>query len=380
MGQAALGAFDLAGACLAAELHHDLVDHGQAGRAAGVTPGNQAAIGVERDAATEGGVARVEELLALPFGAEAEQLVVLELLVGEGVVAEGQVHVVRAQAGILVGQPSGGGAHGGRTHHRTEEGVAGRVGLALEGGGDRAHQTPVGLVPPDPFAGGHDHTGGAVVGRAGHHGGERLGHHARRQHLVHRDGVVGLPVAQRVECAMVPVLGRNGGEVLRPGAVVVHPSLRPQSEVGGREDGGVELVTAGAAAPTSAASHVRHLVEGDGHGHLGPARGHRPRGLSERDEAGGRRVLDVGDGQPGEAELLHRLDADHGRRLDVPHEGLVHVGQGDAGIAQRRQPGVAGQLRGAAIRVSPEPHHPDPGDGRPLDLHAPPPTVTGLKR
>ena len=92
------------------------------------------------------------------------------------------------------------------------------------------------------------HAGGAVVDRAHHHRGERLGDHPRREHLLDGDGVVGLAVAPRAERAVVPVLGGDGGEGLGRRAVVVHAPLRPQREVGGRQDGGVELVATGAAA------------------------------------------------------------------------------------------------------------------------------------
>ena len=50
------------------------------------------------------------QLLAVALGAEPEQLVVLELLVGEGVVAQRQVDVLGAEPGVLVGLPRGGRA------------------------------------------------------------------------------------------------------------------------------------------------------------------------------------------------------------------------------------------------------------------------------
>ena len=51
------GALDLAAAGLAAQLLHDLVHHGQPGGAARVAAGDEAAVGVERDAAAQRGVA-----------------------------------------------------------------------------------------------------------------------------------------------------------------------------------------------------------------------------------------------------------------------------------------------------------------------------------
>ena len=67
-----------------------------------VPAGEQPAVGVERDAPARPGLALDDELLALALGAEPEQLVVLELLVDEGVVAVGHAHVLGAEAGRLV--------------------------------------------------------------------------------------------------------------------------------------------------------------------------------------------------------------------------------------------------------------------------------------
>ena len=94
---------DLAPARLAAQLHDQLVDLREPGRAARVAARDQAAVGVEGNAPAERGLLLLDELLGLALRAEAEQLVVLELLVREGVVAEREVDVLGAEAGVAVG-------------------------------------------------------------------------------------------------------------------------------------------------------------------------------------------------------------------------------------------------------------------------------------
>ena len=74
--------------------------------------------------------------------------------------------------------------------------------------------------------------------------------------------------------------------------------------------------------------------------------------------------------------LMPSIDAG----LDVADEGLVDVGQRDAGVVQGEQAGVAGQLGGAAVRVVAEPDHADAGDGGALDLHAGAPDSIGRNR
>src|SRR4029453_3402270 len=76
----------------------------------------------------------------------------------------------------------------------------------------------------------------------------------------------------RAQGAVGPVLGGDGGEVLGPRAVIVHPPLSPQGEVGGGEDRRVDLVPPGAPARTAAARHVGHLVECQGQRHRAASR------------------------------------------------------------------------------------------------------------
>ena len=83
---------------LAPELLHRLVDHGQTRRPGRVAAGEEPAVGVERDAPARAGLTFGHHLLGLALGAEPEQLVVLELLVDEGVVAVGDAHVLGPDA------------------------------------------------------------------------------------------------------------------------------------------------------------------------------------------------------------------------------------------------------------------------------------------
>lgn len=85
----------------------------------------------------------------------------------------------------------------------------------------------------------------------------------------------------------------------------------------------------------------------------------------------------MGHGQAGQAELLHRLDADHRRRLEVAHEDLVDGGQGDAGVAEGQEPGVTGEVDPGPIPVAAEAHHADARDGGAFDPHGVAPSSVG---
>ena len=78
------------------------VDLREAGRATRVAARDEPAVGVERDAPAGTGLAFLDELVALALGAEAEQLVVLELLVHERVVTERDADVLGSEPGGLV--------------------------------------------------------------------------------------------------------------------------------------------------------------------------------------------------------------------------------------------------------------------------------------
>ena len=190
------------------------------------------------------------------------------------------------EPGVLVGErgPCRGSSSPGPTTG-PEERVAGRVRLALQRRRHRPHEPAAGLVALAPTRSEATITQ-AAPSSAGHAiiavSGSATIRDASTSSTVTR--VVGLAVAPRAEGAVVPVLGGDGGEVLGRGAVVVHAPLRPQREVGRGQDGRVELVAPGAPARRRRRGHLGHLVEADGHGHLGPPGRHRPRRLAERHE------------------------------------------------------------------------------------------------
>ncbi len=344
---------------------------------------DQAAVGVERNAAAELRRTGLDQLLALALAAEAEQLVVLDLLVGEGVVDEREIDVFRSDARLFVCLLRGVARHCRRADDRAEEGVARRVGLGLQRRRQHPHQWAARLQFRCDLRCGENRAGGAVVDRAGHHRGERLGYHRRGEYLFDGDLVVGLAIGERIERAVVPVLGGDGREVFRPGTAFVHAPHRPQSEVGRRQDHAVDTVAADAAAPAAGAHHVGHLVEAESHRDLTAAARHRVRRFAEGDEAGGGGILDMRDGQAGEAELLHDADAAHRRAFDVADPRFTDVRQYDAGVAHRGETGFARQLEQRAIAVIAEAHHADADHGDVVELHDPdlsPAAASGRKR
>src|SRR5262245_26468976 len=382
VGESDARALHLATARFAAQLERDLVDLRQARRPARVAAGDEPAVGVEGDAPAELRRALLDELLGVALRAEAQQLVVLELLVREGVVAVGDGDVARAEPRLLVGRARGVAAHARRADHRPEEGVAGAVGLGLEHRrphGDhrppRAQAARQGVAP-------EDRAGGAVVDRAGHHRRHRLRDLARGEHLLGRHAVVGLAVAPGTERAVVPVLGGDAREVLRARAALVHAPHRPEREVGRGQDHAVDRVAALAATPAARHRRLAHLVEAERHRDLATPGGHGVGRVAEGDEARRRRVLDVRRREPREPELLHRADPRHRAAEDVADEGLADLAKGDPGVRERGEPRFAGELRVRAPRKDTEARHPHPEHRHVVELHAasarPPPA--GRKR
>src|SRR5439155_1221463 len=78
---------------LAAQLERGLPDLGEAGRPAGVAARDEPAVGRHRHAAARREVAALDRGLRLALGAQAEQLVVLELLDREGVVDLDEIEI-----------------------------------------------------------------------------------------------------------------------------------------------------------------------------------------------------------------------------------------------------------------------------------------------
>ena len=103
MGQADLGALDLAVAGLAAEVVADLPDVGDAGRRDRVALRLEAARHVHRRLAVAPRGAGLEEVDRAARLAQPEVVVVDELGGGEAVVQLDEVEVLGADAGLLVG-------------------------------------------------------------------------------------------------------------------------------------------------------------------------------------------------------------------------------------------------------------------------------------
>ena len=157
----------------------------------------ETAVGVEGDAPTRTGLPRLDQLVALALTTEAEQLVVLEFLVHERVVAERHADVLRSEGRRLVTLERGVTGHRRRADDGADERVPPRVRLGLQRRGERPHQRAIRLTRPHDVLARQDHAGGTVVGRATHHGREGLRHHARRQYLLRCDHVIRLAVRHR---------------------------------------------------------------------------------------------------------------------------------------------------------------------------------------
>src|SRR5262249_22005198 len=125
-------AIHLALARRAAQLVHRLPDLRQSRRAAGVSAREKAAVRRERNPSAERRAARLEEALGFARRAEAEQLVVFELLDRERVVALDEIDVLGAEPGLVVGFAGRIRRHLRRTDDGAQEGVARGVGLALQ--------------------------------------------------------------------------------------------------------------------------------------------------------------------------------------------------------------------------------------------------------
>ena len=373
MREADARVLDLAPAGLAAQLRHQLVDLREAGGAGRVAARDQPAVGVERDAAAERGLLLLDELLRLALGAEAEQLVVLELLVGEGVVAERRGR-----------RPRGRGRRRGRPPARCR--------------GSSWPGPPRGRRRCGPACTSRSGARTRARARAGARAGARAPARARRGSRTRRRRRPGRPSspsaarrssrtrapppavtrwsgwrsATRTERAVVPVLRGDLREVLGLRAALVHAAHRPEREVGGRQDHRVDRVAADAAArPRRPRAISLILSKPSASATLRAARRDGVRRLAERHEPGGRRVLDVRHRQAGEPELLHRLDAEHRSRLDVADERLVRRGAGRCPHPRARAgpPRARARARSASCAIA-EAHLPDPEHGDVLELHA----------
>src|SRR5262249_20686744 len=130
--QAGAGVGHLTLAGLAAELERGLPDLGQARRSARMAARGQSAVGGERHRAAWTEAPLLDALLRLALAAEAQQLVVLELLDDEGVVYLHELDILGAEARLLVEIPRRVAAHLRRADHGSHEEVAALVHLAAQ--------------------------------------------------------------------------------------------------------------------------------------------------------------------------------------------------------------------------------------------------------
>jgi hypothetical protein len=91
--------------------------------------GGEPAVGAERDATTEAGLAGGHQLVPLAVATDAEELVVHELLDGERVVDLHEVSIAGAEPGLLVGVGGRVSGHLRRSDHCADEHLAVGVGL-----------------------------------------------------------------------------------------------------------------------------------------------------------------------------------------------------------------------------------------------------------
>src|SRR5262249_20920249 len=108
-------------------------------------PGGQSAVGRERHGAPGTEPALLDALLGLALTAEAEQLVVLQLLDHEGVVHLHELDALGPEADLLVEMLCGVAAHLCGADHRTHEEMPALVHLAAEMRGGDAHDRAIGL-------------------------------------------------------------------------------------------------------------------------------------------------------------------------------------------------------------------------------------------
>ena len=354
MGQPDAGALHLPAAGLAPQMGGDLVDVGDAGGAQRVALGEQPAGDVHRNAPAQGHVAVVDQPAGAAVPAQAEVLVVQDLCGGEAVVQFHQVHVVRTEAGHLVGGGRGlAGAGVDVRHHQIAllPRVRGEHRSAHLDGPFHQPQLP-GL----PLR--RDHRrGGAVDVHGTHELGVRVGDHLGVHHrlegrldLVHRLGIHG---------GVVVVLHGHLGELLEGGAVgaaVFHARLREHRWHGaGTEQ---PLLGDALAAASAAEQPLAHLLHAHREHQVVEFRLHRRPRLPEDGGAGGAGVGDVHHRNAGLPDLLQDALAHHAARLAeiAAVEGL-HVLDGEAAVVQRQQRRFGADLRNRLVREPSELDH-----------------------
>src|SRR3954451_24553560 len=365
VGHADLGALDLPVARLTAQLGGDLEHAGCAGHADRVTLGEQPARRVDRRGAVTPGCPPVDEV-AGPAGLAQPQVVVVdELGGGEAVVELHQVEVLGAHARQLV---------------RLVGRVAGErvdVGLGLAALDKRVarehrcahlHRTLLLLEREclELRLRHQDDRGGAVAGRAAHRERVRVRDHARVHDLLEREDLVVL--REGVERGVLVVLLRDLGELLEAHAVVLvrvlHAGMAEHRGHGARAEPTVDrhdaavatlgLVLVGPAARRVPGEepHLAHLLGADGEAEVGHARRDLKVRGAHRGGTGRARVHDVVDRDAGLADLLGDLLADAAHVEHAPGRQDLHVEDGDAGVVERVERGLRGQVDHVLVGIA----------------------------
>ena len=333
---------DLALAGVAPQVRGHLVDVGDAGGAERMTLGEQTARHVDRNPPPERHIAVVDQPSRVAVPAQPEVLVVEDLGGGEAVVEFDEIHILRPEAGHLVGR--GRSLAGAGVDIRHDQ-VAFLPGV----GGEHRGAHLDGAVHEAEFAHlllGSDHGGGrAVHVHRTHELGVGVGDHLGIHHRLERglDLVHGLGIHGGV----VVVLHRHLGELLEGGAVLARVLHAGLGEYRGHGAGTQQALLGDAAAATAAAKQApAHLLDTDGQDDVVEVGLDRRPGLAERRGAGGAGIGHVDHGDPGLADLLQDALADHAARLaQVSAVQRLHVLDGQSAVVERKERRLRTELR-----------------------------------
>jgi hypothetical protein len=348
------GALDLSLFGLAAQLPGQFGALGQAGRAQRVALGDQAAGGIDHDLTAEGGRFLLDQLVRLALSRESQRFVSDQLVGAEAVVQLADIDLVGAYLSLLVGALGGQLRHVGADDRHA-------VGVLGEGRGEVGDHRLTGdldrpvpeVVLVDVALGGDDRAGRAVGGRRALQLGQRVVDHLRVLDVLQRVLVLelGVGVVDRV----LVVLPADPGVVVGVGAVLLHVVATGVAEHLRRRRRGLGVADlehprrvlverVGAVGVLDAEAARLHLLETQRQGAVDEAALDRLAGQEQRRGAGRAVVVDVDDGDPGQAELVERPLAVGRVAVAVARVGLLDVRVGNAGIGERLLPRLLGPV------------------------------------
>ncbi len=336
-----------------AQLAHDLDHLRRAGCAHRMALGEQPARRIDRNPPADAGRAAVEQRGALAARAEPERLVVDQLGDRERVVHFGDVDILRAETRLLEDFARAAHRDLGRGHVAEAGHEAPRRQMR------RAHFDRIAAELLRHGVRRENDRGRAVARRAALQQRERIGDHARGEHLLHGHFLAHLRVG--IERAVLAVLDRDARHVLQAHAVIVHVALRSHG-IERRHRQPQPHFPIVLVERQRAAAELGQLLDPDHEHDVVGARCDRHHALRHGRRARRARVLDIDDGQSREPEpahdaLPHHRAAARGAgidRLDAPRV--------DAGVLDRRlhrRPAEIGDVR---VGIFPERDHADPDD------------------